>query len=301
MVSSFLGDLFGEFLGEGAIDAAAGSQQLANSQKVTLGATAIASYAIARSVFGLLGLPSLPGISSLLLQGQPFYAPLAAIIVLIGLTILARPFVGGIRHDAPLFCAVIGLLALPTHSGDNRNALLDAASAGVYVKMIVEIAMLAVGLTVAYIALGPATPLVVTELDPAGPPPMEEPQIDTAGDRLAAIGVQTLVVIALLSLLGQSPLKGQAMIAVAVAGGLGAWVSYKTRVVRGSVWYVAGTLLAGVVAYAWTSFHPEGLPLGDTRGYLAGAARSLPLHYATAGVAGTIYGYWAGRSGEAEA
>ncbi|MDB5325863.1 MAG: hypothetical protein JWM57_1432 [Phycisphaerales bacterium] len=297
MVSSFLGDLFGEFLGEGAIDAATGSHQLANSQKVILGATAIASYVIARSVFGLAGLPSLPGISSLLLQGQPFYAPIVAIIVLIGLTILARPFVGGIRHDAPLFCAAIGLLALPTHSGDSRNALLDAGSAGVYIKMIVEIAMLAVGLTVAYIALGPTTPLVVTELDPSGPPE-EEPVIDTAGDRLAAIGVQTLVVIALLSLLGQSPLKGQAMIAVALAGGLGAWVSFKTRVVRGSVWYVAGTLLAGVIAYAWTYLHPEGLPLGDTRGYLAGAARSLPLHYATAGVAGTIYGYWAGRAGE---
>lgn len=299
MASSLLGGLFGEFLGRGVAESSLPAGALSNSEKTILGATAIACYIVARSVFSLLGMPSLPGISSLLLQDQAFYAPLVAVILLIGLTILARPFVGGIRHDAPLFCAAIGMLALPTHSGDSRNALLDAGSAGVYIKMIMEIALLALGVAISYVALGRVEPPLVTGLDPAAPP-AEEPQIDTAGDRLAAIGVQALVVIALLSLLGQSPAKGQALLAVALSGGLGAWVCYKTRVVRGSVWYVAGTLLAGVVAYAWTCFHPEGLSLGDTRGYLAGAARSLPLHYATAGVAGTIYGYWAGRAGEAE-
>lgn len=294
MASSAFGNLFGEFLGQGAFDAMTEPQPLINPQKVILAATAITAYVIARSVFGLFGLPSIPGISSLLLQDQPFYAPVVAIGVLIGLTLLVRPFVGGIRHDAPLFCAAIGLLALPTHSGDARNALLDAGNAGVYVKMIIELAVLTVGLLTAYLALGRTTPPEIEQLDPVTVA-AAEPQIDTAGDRLAAVGVQALVVIALLSLLGQSPSKGQALLAIAVSGGLAAWVSYKTRIVRGSVWYVAGTLLAGLIAYVWTGLHPDGLPLGDTRGYLAGAARSLPLHYATAGVAGTIYGYWAGR------
>lgn len=296
MASALFDNLLGDFLGPAAVEASGAGMPLSNPQKVVLAATAITSYVISRALFSLLGLPAIPKISTLLLQDQPIYAPLIAMAVLVGLTLLAIPFVRGIRHDAPVFCAAIGLLALPTHSGDMRNALLDAGTASVYGKMIIELALLTVAIFAAYLVLGKRTPPVVNELDPAAAAAVEEPQIDTMADRLMVVGVQALVTIGLLALLGQSPVKGQAIIGVALAGGLASWLTYKSRVVRGSAWYVAGTLLAGAAAYAWTGLHPEGIELGDTRGYLAGAARSLPLHYATAGVAGTIYGYWAGRS-----
>jgi hypothetical protein len=52
-------------------------------------------------------------------------------------------------------------------------------------------------------------------------------------------------------------------------------------------------MLAGVIAYLYTAmFNPAGHAVGEVRGLLAGAARPLPLHYASLGVAGTIFGYW---------
>lgn len=298
MASSQLTSLLGDFLGDGrTAGALAVPRQLGTAQKLLLTAVAIGAYVVSRYVLTVLGLPAVPQISSLLLLDQPVYAPLAVFSLMAILPLLARPLVGGVRYDAPLFCAALGLLALPTHGGDVRNALLDSGSPAVYLRMAVELIVLAVGVLLGYVALvRPAGPLDVGEVDASA---SVEHDIDTPADRLAAVGVQTLMTLALLSILGQSPAKGQAMLGLALASGLSAWITYKTRVVRGSVWYVAGTLLAGLIAYVWTYFTPNGLPLGDTRGYLAGAARSLPLHYATAGVAGTIYGYWAGRSGAA--
>ena len=61
-------------------------------------------------------------------------------------------------------------------------------------------------------------------------------------------------------------------------------------------------MLCGLVAYGWTYLHPDGYAIGDVGGLLAGPARVLPLHYASAGVAGTLYGYWIAQvwAGEAE-
>ncbi|HEX8324452.1 MAG TPA: hypothetical protein VF595_11130 [Tepidisphaeraceae bacterium] len=271
-----------------------GARPLESIQKLLLASTAVGTYAVSRYVLGLLGLPAVPNVSALLLQDQPLYGPLVVLMLTVVLTLLARPLVGQVRYDAPLFCAVVGLLALPVHGGDVRNALLNSGSPSVYLRMAVELLILGVAVFLGYFALYRGADVTTpADMDTIPPAPVDE---DSATDRVAAVAVQTVVTLAILSILGQSPLKGQAMFGVALAGGLGAWLTYKTRIVRGSVWYVAGTLLAGLIAYAWTFFQPEGLPLGDTRGYLAGAARSLPIHYATAGVAGTIYGYWAGRS-----
>jgi hypothetical protein len=103
---------------------------------------------------------------------------------------------------------------------------------------------------------------------------------------------QAVATLVLMMFLGQSPLNGQAMAAAAGAGLLGTLIIHQAYGTRGSAAYVIGTMLAGIAAYIYTHFNDTGLAIGDVRGLLAGPARSRPLHSATAGVAGTIFGYW---------
>ena len=93
-------------------------------------------------------------------------------------------------------------------------------------------------------------------------------------------------------LIVQTPLKGQAIVGVGAAAMLAAMLSHYLYGVRGAAWYVAGTILAGVAGYLYNYFNPAALAIGDAKGILAGPARVLPLHYATLGVAGAIFGYW---------
>ena len=308
MVSSVIDHLLGDFLGtassEAVLDVAVERQDLTNADKALLGATALLGYVIARMVFSAVGVPVIPGITGSLLVGGAGSAVVGILtvgIVFVGLTLLARPIVKRIRTDAPVFCAALALLAVPTHGGDLRNVLLDAGGQGVFITLAVELLLLTVVIALAYVTAG-FSRVSVPQLDPADadagtPPVIEDGDVDTAVDRLAAVGIQTVVTLGLLSLLGQSPVKGQALLGVALAGGLAGWMTYKARRVRGSAYYVVGTLLAGIIAFVYTRFAPDGTAIAEARGALAGAARSLPMHYATAGVAGTLYGYWAGRSG----
>lgn len=307
MASHVIHHLLGDFLGTGdeeaVLDTARERSILTNADKALLGATAVAGYVIARMVFSAVGVMPIPGVSGALLvggAGSTAIGLLTVAVVFVGVTLLARPIVKRVRTDAPVFCAAVALLALPTHGGDLRNVLLDAGGQGVFLTLAVELLLLTIVVAIAYVAAG-VSRVSVPQLDAAdtagSPPVIEDGDLDTATDRLAAVAIQTIVTLGLLSLLGQSPVKGQALLGVALAGGLAGWMTYKARRVRGSAYYVAGTLLAGVVAFVWTRFAPDGTAIAEAKGALAGAARSLPLHYATAGVAGTLYGYWAGRSG----
>ena len=284
MPANVLTDMLGEILVGGVSDGLLRvPANLSTAQRVLLAATAVAAFALGGSALALVGLPAVPGISALLLA-QSWYAWPAATSVLVLLTLLARPIVGRVRFDAPVFCAACGLLVLPVRGGDARNALLDAGSAGVYVKMAVEQALLAGSLLLAYAALY-RRPVTAAE-------GASGEIVDTANDRLWTIGMQAALMLALLGVLALSPLKGQVLLSAALAGGVAAAVTHKSYRVHGSIWYAAGTMLCGLIAYAWTYLHPDGVRLGDVAGLLAGPARVLPLHYATAGIAGTIYGCW---------
>lgn len=299
MASSLVDNLLGIFT-EAAIGRVRTNPvvHLSNLDKILLAVAGVAAYVVFLAVFGLLGLPALPKISSLLLQGQPIYAIVVVWIGIVAMALLMRPLVGRVRFEAPVFCAAVGLLALPTHGGDFRHALIEAAGPAVYLRMAVELLLLATAVAAAYLTLGVgrSNQPTLNPDDPANLPAVEVESQDTAVDRLAAVGIQTIVVIALLSFLGKSPLKGQALCGLALASGLAAWVTYKTRQVDGSVWSVAGTLLAGLIAYGYSFVQPDGLAIADVKHALAGAAYSLPLHYASAGVAGAIYGYWTARA-----
>jgi hypothetical protein len=196
--------------------------------------------------------------------------------------------VGRIRFEAGLFCCLIGLITLPAHGGDIRNALLSNGP-GVYITLAIESLLLGISIIATCVILDRmrtgrllAPPAIASEGDP-----------DTMTDRITAVLVQALVTIALLTILCQSPAKGQTLATACMASMLAAMLVHQIYVVRGSIWYIAGTMLASVIAYIYTGLmSPGGAEIGATGGFVAGAARPLPLHYATLGCAGAIFGYW---------
>lgn len=261
---------------------------LSTPQKLALTIATIACFGIWYALHTLVGVPVYAQFSFGLLSDKP---AVASLIVMLGvplLTLVASLAVGRIRFEAGLFCALIGLITLPAHGGDIRSAVLTHG-AGVYIQLAIESLLLGISIIGTCVMLDRmrtsrllTPPAVSTDADP-----------DTMSDRITAVIVQALVTIALLTILCQSPAKGQTLATACIASMLAAMLVHQIYVVRGSVWYLAGTMLASVIAYLYTGLmSPAGAEIGATSGFLAGAARPLPLHYATLGCAGAIFGYW---------
>jgi len=256
------------------------------AEKLLFGIGAVLCYGIWHALTTWLGLPAYARVSGSLMT-QPVIGWVLVIVGIPVISVLISLLVGRVRCEAGLFCCAIGLITLPSHGGDIRNVLLDTGSAAIYTSLAIESAVLGV------VWIG--TSWIVDRLAGSGivaePVPTDDP--DTLGDCLTAVALQALATLVLLMLLCQSPLKGQTLASVCLASLIASTFIHQSYVVRGSVWYIAGTMLAGVIAYLYTGmFNPAGYLIGDVRGLLAGAARPLPLHYATMGVAGAIFGYW---------
>jgi len=257
---------------------------LTTADKVVLTAVAIGCYVVWYYIYKTCGLPNIPQISSLLLH-QGFVGVVVTAILMPVLAVTCTAGLGRIRPEAGVFCATLGLLALPTHGGDIRNALLDAGSYNVFLTMAIEQILLWIivgGSLLAAESLGHRLHAKFTETEEG----------ETTSDRLTVIGSQAAAVLILMAFVGQSPVKGQAMVGLGVAAMGSAILIHQSYKLAGAFWYVTGTMLAGLVAYLWGRFIQSGADIGDVSGWLAGPARSLPLHYASIGVAGTIYGYW---------
>ncbi len=263
------------------------SAALTNVQKLLLAAGAVICYGLWHALRTSLGLPTYPGITTSLTT-QPFIAWAILIIGIPLISLLISTLVGRVRAEAGLFCCAIGLVSLPAHGGDIRNALLDAGSPAIYARLAIEAAVLG--------AIWIGASLLFERLAGKGllaPSTNKSDEPDTLGDRLTVVVLQALAMLVVLMLLCQSPVKGQALATACLAGVVSSALIHQSHAVRGSVWYIAGTMLAGVIAYLYTGlFSAAGHQIGDVRGLLAGPSRVLPLHYATLGIAGAIFGYW---------
>ena len=257
---------------------------LGTAEKMTLVVAAVACFAVWKFVLAAAGLPSEIHISTLLLH-QGVAGVIAVAVLMPVLTIVMTALLGRLRPEAGIFCVVLGLIALPTRGGDIRNALLNAGSYSIYLTMAIE-------QTVLWVIVG-ASLLLAERLGPTlGAKFTETEAGETNNDRLTVVFSQAAAVLILMVFVGQSPVKGQAMIGLALASFGATLAIHQSYRVAGAIWFVTGTMLAGFVAYVWGRFFVSGTDIGDVHGLLAGPARSLPLHYATTGVAGTIYGYW---------
>jgi len=269
-----------------ATDPSNASEHFSNTERLRL----LIGVLLAFEAFHWLGaavrVPLIPKFSASLLQDGSIGGLIGIGVIFLLVTAVTTLLVGRFRYEAGLFCAAFGLIAVPTRGGEITNALLSAnGSRAVYWTLAIELVLLSTIVCAGYWLQGrfhrrPAA--IAPNLDP-----------DTTRDRLTVVAVQAVTTLVLLLLVGQSPAKGQALIGVGVCAVLSALMTNQSYKVRGSQWYVLGTLLAGVIAYLYTFFSgAPGANIGDVRGLLAGGARSLPLHYASLGVAGAIYGYW---------
>lgn len=264
---------------------------LTTLQKVWLTVISLLCYGLWYTLHTRTGLPVYPGFSAGFLGDKPIIGTLMVIFGIPAITWLASMVTGRIRFEAGLFCCLIGLISLSVHGGDMRQALLDNGPA-IYFRFAIESVILGTSMVVSY-QLMEKRLLAGMRLRSAVP---EEQDPDTLSDRITTVIVQALVVIVLLTILCPSPQKGQALGMAGLSGMLASMFVHHVYKVRSSFWYLCGTMLAGVLAYLYTGlFSPAGAVIGVTTGWVAGAARPLPIDYASLGVAGTIFGYWTSR------
>lgn len=257
---------------------------ISTADKIALGAGTVACFVVWKYALAAVGLPSEPHLSTLLFH-QGLGGVIATAVLMPVLAIVATAILGRLRPEAGVFCAALGLIALPSRGGDLRNTLLDAGSYSVFIIMAVEQVLLwgiVAGTLLSVERLGGLLGAKFTEAEAD----------ETTADRVTVVISQAAAVLILMIFVGQSPLKGQAMAGIGVVGVCSALAIHQSYRVAGAIWYVSGTMLASVVAYVGCRFTAGGVAIGDVSGLFAGPARSLPLHYASIGVAGTIYGYW---------
>jgi len=261
---------------------------IGNLDRVRLLLVAGLCYAAFQGLRNVVQIPSVTGISGSVFQDGAIGAFVLVALLFVSLTFIATQLARGFRADAGLFCATFGLLAIPLHGGDVRNVLLTAGGTSqVYWLLAAEMICLGLLVMAGYWVVLKFNALKTTPTTAAA-----SVVVDTFRDRALTILMQAAAMIGILSIIGQSPAKGQALIGCGAAALLASLLVHQIQRVQGSIYYIVGALLGAVIAYVVTAFSTVGADVADPRGYLAAAARSLPLHYATLGVAGSIYGYW---------
>ncbi len=263
-------------------------KHLTGLQKFLLFAGAVVCFGIWYVVSSQVHLPAVTGFSTSMIESRPTFALITLAIGIPLLSIFASLIAFRVRTEAGLFCCAVGLSCLAVRSGDIRTILLTSGDSGIFMSYMIELAFLGVIILASYELLNKLS--VVGLVAKPSEAPQDDP--DTLADRLTTVIGQAICVLVLMMLLGQSAMKGQAMASICAAGVVSSLAMHQTYKVRSSFWYLIGTLLAGIVAYGYCYLYPEGLAIGEIRGLLSGAGRSLPIHYASLGAAGTIFGYW---------
>lgn len=263
-------------------------EHLTNLDKILLTLASIGAYGLWYIIAQLVQMPVKPHEWASIISGGPWIGIPALALGMVMIAFLATLLMGRIRFEAGLFCCAIGLVVIPARGGTIQDALLNAGTSSLYISLAIETAIVGAIIVGTYLLIQIAKPGFVL-------PPLrssdEDP--DTTSDRVTVVIAQAVCTLVMLMILCQSSDKGQTLAGVCLGAMLSAMFMHQTYVVRGAIWYIAGTMLAGAVAYVFTGlFSPSGFEIGEVRGLLAGAARPLPLHYASLGVAGTIFGYW---------
>jgi hypothetical protein len=236
----------------------------------------------------LVQMPVKPQEWASIISGGPWIGIPALAVGMVAIAFLATLLVGRIRFEAALFCCAIGLVVIPARGGTIQDALLNAGTSSLHISLAIETALLGAIVVGTYLLMQIARPgYVLAPLQSSDADP------DTTSDRVTVVVAQAVSTLVMLMIICQSAEKGQTLAGVCLGAMLAAMFMHQTYSVRGAVWYISGTMLAGVVAYLYTGlFSPAGFEIGEVRGLLAGAARPLPLHYASLGIAGAIFGYW---------
>lgn len=257
---------------------------------------AVLAMVVGWAVVRVAGVPAAGVVhGSLVLQPNPAVAigVTAVAVVLAGVVGLA--VAGRVRAGAAVFCGVFVLVAISVHTQGLRAVLFAAPTAGTYVRLAVETAVLG-GVIAACHALGAMAVrrgLVKSDeeqdgfgrddvLPPAG-----------VGETVLAVLLTAAVYVLVAWFMLPTDLKQQALLGCAVAGfGATAIVHYFVMP-RAPAWgFWAGVLLGAAGAFAYASTVPGVPAVGEVA---IPPARALPIDHASAGVAAAMAGYWYSR------
>jgi hypothetical protein len=269
------------------------------SRWIVLG-VAVLMYVVFSWVGGRVGIAKVNGFNgSLLASPGPFMNWIATAVLVAGGVAVGTILAGGVRPDAGLFAAAIGLLALSNRGRPVYAILHDTGgNRGAYLLMVLELVLLYVLLGVCWFVLYSMRTSGRLRHD-AHHDGLADVELPAGAGWTATITHVAIMAIVVL-LLAQSEDKKQVILAIGIGSFAGAFFPYSQHGARPSVWYWAAPLGLGVFGYlaAWFS-PPTGIEVGRpglAGGFLAALARPLPLDYASVGTAGALLGYWMRRS-----
>jgi len=253
---------------------------------------------IAAAVFSWTGarsdIPAYRGFDiSLMAQPSRIATVMIVAVALCACVAVCSLVAGPVRADAGLFCTALGLMALSIRGGPMRYTLFDARGS-IFTSLAIELVLLFAIFGVGWLIVGMLSSMHLTrgERDADFVPDSE-----TFDQKIYTTLIQAVATATLVLILCRTDQKVQCLASVGVASMLGSMLAAITAPARPSIWFWTGPLLVGLLGYVWAAFGGLGdAPIGQVTGYLSALARPLPLDYASAGIAGSMLGYWFGRS-----
>ena len=242
----------------------------------------------------LVNVPAEPGFQGSLLQQHNWFLAIVATDVLLACSIVLGSLIAGRSwFFAGLFAAVIGLTALSVRGGPSRYVLFDAAAHGaarsVFIRLLVEQVLLFLAIAIVW--------SFFWRRYEAARPVADSDNKKSAGfmSTLLAVLTQTAILALVVWLLAPTDAKKQVLVGVFIAGFVASSLAeYLFPDPKAAGWYWVGPFLVGAVGYTLAYMNAVPWTIGTASGALANLAHPLPLDYASAGVAGTLLGYWIG-------
>lgn len=297
MPNQFVTDTLGEAAVGMAQSAGEGTSATFNrNQRWLLLIICVVAYLATSFIFSnLLPFFRTPGFGgSLLLDANPIIAlTLAAgwCVIVFGAAALAGRTV---RPDVGLFAVAIALFALRNTGGLTRDVYFYHPNAGGLRLLALELA--ALGIVLGLLLLGTRElvrrKILLDDADLDG----LRPKPESLGQRFVATFAHFIVFTVIVLTVLHSDQRMQVTGMLAIAALLASICAVRFVPATPSAFFWLGPIAAGIVGYLVTSaVGLTNLVIGEPTGYCAGLARALPLDFASAGVAGAIYGYWIGR------
>jgi hypothetical protein len=244
-----------------------------------------------------IGIPAERGYEASLLQQHSAALVVFATYVLLACAVIIGSLISGRAwFFGGLFAAAIGLMALSVRGGPMRYALFHAIARGtgkqVFLTLFFEQCLL-------FAAMGPlwwffwSKYEIVRRAAGAQEPKTSEKSDGSLGSIVLALAAQVCITGAVILLLAATDNKKQVLVSTFFGGFVGAFAAeYFFAEPKAVSWYWIGPFAAGAIGYLVTYFTTQGIATGDPGGSLAALARVYPLDYASAGIAGTMLGFW---------
>ena len=263
------------------------------SDRLKLMTMVVASGLAGYIAMKLMGVPTVPGVSPLLLNDGVMSLAIAVGVSLI-VGVLGLFAFGKVRCDAGIIAAASSLVPLRFMTGPMRIDYIDRPVSSTLYQAAIELAILALPLvvihllSVAMLKSGRAR----TDADGDGLENVSE----TNDQRLLATFCAFTTGAFLLMLMMHTDATRQAAISLLIASAVGSAIAFRFIPAVGGVWLWTSPILAGLIAYVWTAVAgTDNLPIGEPTGFFGALARAAPLDFACMGVLGSLYGYYFGR------